>query len=160
VASHVTPQGGQDRPFPALLLVEDNSADVAITQRALREHHLAVDLIVVRDGQEALDYLLRQGRYAQSSSWRWPQLVLLDLNLPRVSGREVLEQVRHHTSLRSLPVVVLSTSARSEEVRDVYAAGANTYFEKPRDFQRFADLLQLICRYWLDEALLPHFVSG
>jgi CheY-like chemotaxis protein len=156
VSSAATSQGSQEKPSPALLLVEDNAADITITQRALREHNLAVDLIVARDGQEALDYLLRQGAHAQSPTWRCPDLVLLDLNLPRVPGREVLEQLRCQPPLRWLPVVVLSTSTRAEEVREAYAAGATTYFEKPRDFHRFANLLQLICHYWLDEALLPH----
>jgi two-component system response regulator len=139
----------------AILLVEDNPADVKITQRALRESASVAELIVVRDGQEAIDYLLRQGAFAGQGPWRCPDLILLDLNLPRLNGREVLERIRATPALRSVPVVVLTTSRRAEDVQEVYAAGANTYVEKPRDFQRFVEILQTIQRYWLDTALLP-----
>jgi two-component system response regulator len=139
----------------AILLVEDNPADVKITQRALKESGLPVELIVVRDGQEAVDYLLRQGAHAAPASWRSPDLILLDLNLPRMTGREVLERVRGTPALRATPVVVLTTSRRQEDVQQMYASGANTYIEKPQDFTRFVQVLQTIHRYWLDTALLP-----
>jgi CheY-like chemotaxis protein len=138
-----------------ILLVEDNPADIKITQRALRESELVVELIVVRDGQQAVDYLSRQGAYATDESWHVPELILLDLNLPRLTGREVLEYVRSTPKLRSVPVVVLTTSRRREDVQEVYAAGANTYIEKPQDFRRFVEVLRTIHRYWLDTALLP-----
>ncbi len=143
------------KPPHAILLVEDNSADIKITQRALQESAIPVELVVVRDGQEAVDYLLRQGAYAEQPAWRRPDLVLLDLNLPRLSGREVLERIRATQALRPLPVVVLTTSHRADEIRDLYAAGANTYIEKPQDFKRFVDVLRTIQHYWLDMALLP-----
>jgi CheY-like chemotaxis protein len=143
------------KPAHAILLVEDNPADVQITQRALRDSGVPVQLIVVRDGQEAIDYLLREGVRGQEPSWRAPDLVLLDLNLPRLSGREVLERLRATTRFRAVPVVVLTTSSRPEDVRDMYAAGANTYIEKPQDFARFVEVLRTIQRYWLDTALLP-----
>ena len=139
----------------AILLVEDNPADVKITERAVKDSGIAVELIVVRDGQEAVDYLLRQGRFEDAPAWRNPDLILLDLNLPRMSGREVLERLRATTSLRAVPVVVLTTSRRQEDVQQMYAAGANTYIEKPPDFQRFVRVLQEIHHYWLDLALLP-----
>src|SRR5262249_33955214 len=138
----------------AILLVEDNPADVKITQRALRESAVPVELIVVRDGQEAVDYLLRQPPH-DSGNWRSPDLILLDLNLPGMNGREVLERVRATPALRQVPVVVLTTSRRQEDVQQMYAAGANTYIEKPQDFTRFVQVLQTIQRYWLDTALLP-----
>jgi two-component system response regulator len=143
------------RPAHAILLVEDNPADVKITQRAIRESGLPVDLIVVRDGQEAVEYLLREGGQADAASWRSPDLILLDLNLPKMNGREVLERVRATPALRTVPVVVLTTSRRQEDVQQMYAAGANTYIEKPHDFQRFVQVLQTIHRYWMDLALLP-----
>jgi two-component system response regulator len=143
------------KPAHAILLVEDNPADVKITQRALKESNASVELIVVRDGQEAVDYLLRQGSHAGGAGWRIPDLILLDLNLPRMNGREVLERVRGTPALRAVPVVVLTTSRREEDVQQMYAAGANTYIEKPQDFQRFVQVLQTIHRYWLDMALLP-----
>lgn len=139
----------------AILLVEDNPADIQITRRALRDGTIPVELIVVRDGQEALDYLLRQGSHATNAAWRKPDLILLDLNLPRLTGRDVLLRVRAEGGLRLVPVVVLSTSNRLEDVADLYANGANTYIEKPQDFARFVEVLQTVQRYWLDAALLP-----
>jgi CheY-like chemotaxis protein len=143
------------KPAHAILLVEDNPADVKITLRALKESGVGVDLIVVRDGQEALDYLFRQGGHAGTSDWRRPALILLDLNLPRMNGREVLERVRANAELRTVPVVVLTTSRRQEDIEEMYACGANTYIQKPQDFHRFVQVLQTIHRYWLDTALLP-----
>lgn len=139
----------------AILLVEDNPADVKITERALRDSGLPVDLHVVRDGEEAMDYLLRRGLYAGDKGCRVPDLILLDLNLPRLSGREVLERVRATPDLRAVPIVVLTTSKRHEDVQAMYAAGANTYIEKPQDFQRFVEVLRTIQSYWMDTALLP-----
>ncbi len=139
----------------AILLVEDNPADIQITQRALRDSGIPVDLLVVRDGQEAVDYLLRQGPHAHDEAWRSPDLILLDLNLPRLTGREVLEQIRSREALKAVPVVVLTTSRRPEDVQELYAAGANTYIEKPQDFSRFVEVLQTIHHYWLDTAILP-----
>lgn len=143
------------KPVHVILLVEDNPADVQITRRALRESAFPVELIVVRDGEEAVNYLLRQGPFAQAPGWHYPDLVLLDLNLPRLSGRQVLERIRTTRDFRFVPVVVLTTSCRPEDVRDMYAAGANTYIEKPQDFACFAEVLRTIQRYWLDTALLP-----
>ena len=139
----------------AILLVEDNPADIKITQRALRESGMPVDLKVARDGEEAVAYLLREGPHADDPAWRAPDLVLLDLNLPRLTGRQVLERIRHTPELRAIPVVVLTTSRRLEDVQDMYAAGANTYIEKPQDFNRFVEVLRIIQRYWLETALLP-----
>lgn len=147
------------KPAHAILLVEDNPADVKITQRALRESGLPVDLIVVRDGQEAVEYLLRQGSHSDAANWRSPDLILLDLNLPRMSGKEVLERLRSTPGLRVVPVVVLTTSRRQEDVQQMYAAGANTYIEKPQDFERFVQVLQMLHRYWLDLALLPRLME-
>jgi CheY-like chemotaxis protein len=139
----------------AILLVEDNPADVKITQRALRESGLPVELLVVRDGQEAIEYLSRQGPHAANACWRSPDLILLDLNLPRLNGREVLEHVRSTPHLRAVPVVVLTTSRRHEDVYQLYAAGANTYIEKPHEFARFIEVLRTIQTYWLQTAVLP-----
>jgi CheY-like chemotaxis protein len=142
-----------------ILLVEDNPADVLITQRALRETDFAVNLIVLRDGQEAVDYLLRRGLHADHPDWRSPDLILLDLNLPRLSGHELLKRIRAQAALATVPVIVLTTSSRQEDVQAVYAAGANTYIEKPQDFARFVEVLQTIQRYWLEMALLPPAAS-
>ena len=138
-----------------ILLVEDNPADVKITQRALRDGGLPVDLLVARDGQEAVEYLFRQGAHATDPEWRIPDLILLDINLPRLNGLQVLERIRATPALRATPVVVLTTSRRQEDIQQMYAAGANTYIEKPQDFNRFVQVLQTIQRYWLETALLP-----
>ena len=156
-------------------MVGRNSAmpniDVKIKQRAQAHAGSDVDLAVVRDGQEAEDYLFRQGPYARpdaeedlgdgrkeataATPWRAPDLVVLDLNLPRLTGIDVLKQIRAAPHLCLMPVVVLSTSRLPEDVRAAYTAGANTYIEKPQDFARFVEVLQTIQRYWLDTALLP-----
>ena len=128
----------------AILLVEDNPADVKITQRALRDGGLPVELIVVHNGQEAVEYLTRQGAYSTQAEWRVPDLILLDINLPRLTGLQVLERIRSTPVLRATPVVVLTTSRRQEDVQQMYAAGANTYIEKPQDFNRFVEVLQTI----------------
>jgi CheY-like chemotaxis protein len=143
----------------AILLVEDNPADVHIAQRALRESDSPVALIVVRDGQEALDYLRRRTN-SDGVPWRRPDLILLDMNLPRLGGLDVLRHIRADAGLRNVPVVVLTSSRRPEDVRQMYAAGANTYIEKPQDFCRFVQVLQTIQRYWLDTALLPPSPDG
>jgi CheY-like chemotaxis protein len=143
------------KPVHAILLVEDNPADIKITQRALEGSSGAVELIVVRDGQEALDYLLRQGAFADHAGWRSPDLILLDLNLPRLTGLQLVERIRATPELKAVPIVVLTTSRRSEDVRQTYAAGANTYIAKPQDFGRFVEVLRTIQSYWLDTALLP-----
>ena len=143
------------KPTHAILLVEDNPADIKITERALRESAMPVQLIVARDGQEAIDYLQQRGSQAGREEWRRPDLIVLDLNLPRLSGQEVLRRIRSMAAFRTLPIIVLTTSKRDEDLEDVYAAGANTYFEKPADFDRFIEVLRTIKRYWLDMALLP-----
>lgn len=138
-----------------ILLVEDNPADIKIMECALRDSGLTVDLIVVRDGQEAVEYLLREGAFATWSGWKAPELVLLDLNLPRMNACQVLGRIRGQVELRAIPVVVLTTSRRDEDVRSVYAAGANSYVQKPQEYRQFVETLRVLGRYWFDTALLP-----
>ncbi len=138
------------------MLVEDSPTDVKILQRALSQTDHPPDLIVVRDGQEAADYLLRQGAYANhNGSWRRPDLIVLDLNLPRLTGLEVLTLIRSSAQFCLTPVVVLSTSRQPEDVRAAYAGGANTYIEKPLDFDRFVAVLRTLNQLWLEMAVLP-----
>jgi two-component system, chemotaxis family, response regulator Rcp1 len=156
----------------SILLVEDNVADVKIMQRALAHVPFEVNLVVARDGQEALDYLLQVGPdvcrppstgpdegglpiVCPPLPWRSPDLVVLDLNLPRLTGVELLKKIRQTPLLSLIPVVVLSTSRRPEDVREAYAAGANTYVEKPRDFDRFVEILRTTLQFWLDMVILP-----
>ncbi|MBU6174639.1 MAG: response regulator [Planctomycetes bacterium] len=137
-----------------IMLVEDNPADVMITQRAIRDSKLSVDLIVLRDGREAIDYLSRQGQASEAPS-RLPDLILLDVNLPGMTGREVLERIRGMPGLPPVPVVVLTTSNRQEDIEQMYRAGANSYIQKPQEFTRFVTILRTIDAYWLRTALLP-----
>ena len=151
----------------SILLVEDNPADVKIMQRALAQVASRVDLTILQDGQEAIDYLLRQGRYARpevstgpggrkdGTAGRRPDLIVLDLNLPRLTGIDVLRQIRAVEHLCLTPVVVLSTSRLPEDVREAYAAGANTYFEKPAEFDRFVEMMRTILQFWLEMVVLP-----
>ena len=147
------------KPVHAILLVEDNPADVEIARRALGACASPVELIVVRDGQEAVDYLGADGDGATPAR-RTPDLILLDMNLPRLNGLDVLRYIRSNPTLGGVPVVVLTTSRRPEDVREVYAAGANTYIEKPQEFGRFVEVLRTVQRYWLDTALLPPTSDG
>ncbi len=140
------------RTTPPILLVEDNDDDILITKRAFEKGHLTNPLVVVRDGDEALDYVFRRGPFVQAPR---PALMLLDLNLPRVDGFTVLRTVKGDPEARSIPVVVLTTSKREEDVHRSYANYANTYIEKPVEFDRFVHVVQNLNVYWLLTARLP-----
>ncbi|MFO7898167.1 MAG: response regulator [Planctomycetota bacterium] len=137
-----------------VLLVEDDPDDVAITRRAFRRGKIANPLHVVRDGEEALEFLRRTGRYKDDGPAR-PGLVLLDLNLPRVDGREVLRIVKETPGLKRIPVVILTTSDQESDIADCYDRGANTYITKPVDFHKFIQAVTTIGRYWLVLAEIP-----
>ena len=132
-----------------ILLVEDNPSDVALTQRALAKSHVANELVVAEDGQEALDYLFGAGAYAGREVTELPALVLLDLKLPRVEGLEVLRQIRADERTRRLPVVILTTSKEEQDVAQSYDLGANSYIRKPVDFTQFAQAVEHLGLYWL-----------
>jgi two-component system response regulator len=140
---------------PVILIIEDNPADVQLIQRTLREGPGAVELVVIPDGQEAVNYLQGQAARSGNGAGRVPDLVLLDMHLPGLAGREVLERLRALPPFRCLPVVVLTTSGDLDDVRGMYAAGANTYIEKPQDVARFAEVLRTVRLYWLQTARLP-----
>jgi two-component system, response regulator len=133
-----------------ILLVEDNPDDVELTMRALRKNRLATQIIVVRDGVEALDFLFAEGAYSGRNRDVLPDLILLDLKLPKVDGLEVLRRVRAAPQTRLLPVVVLTLSNEEQDIADAYRLGANSYVRKPVDFDRFNELLQQLSRYWLE----------
>jgi two-component system, chemotaxis family, response regulator Rcp1 len=129
-----------------LLLVEDNPGDVRLTREALREADVSVELIDVPDGEQAIAYLRAPAR---------PDLVLLDLNLPKMDGLEVLEAIRSDPELRRTPVIMLSTSGSARDVLACYERGANCYVVKPIDLDEFTALVQAINRFWLGVARLP-----
>ena len=142
------------RPFD-ILLVEDNPADVEITLEAFRRSHKGNRVFVCRDGEEALEYLFQRGRYAKVGNAPRPDLVLLDLNLPKKNGLEVLLQLKANERLRDIPVIVLTTSDRDEDVRRCYYGGANNYLTKPVQFDDCVKLVADIQQYWLEFSRLP-----
>jgi CheY-like chemotaxis protein len=131
-----------------ILLIEDNADDVELTRLALRETDLPTRMVVARDGAEALEALLGEGAIR-------PQLVLLDLKLPKLDGLDVLRRVRADERTRNLPVVVLSSSLEDEDLARCYALGANSYVRKPVDFARFVDVVNRLGIYWLVLNELP-----
>ncbi len=132
-----------------ILLVEDNPADAELALHALRREKLANSIQLVRDGEEALDYLFRRGSYQGRSSDHQPRLVLLDLKLPKVDGLEVLRQVKNDARLRSIPVVILTSSREERDLVESYKLGVNSYIQKPVDFDRFREMIKEVGLYWL-----------
>ncbi len=134
-----------------ILLVEDNPDDVEIARRALKQSEVAHELIVARDGQEAIDLLFREGEHADSTE-ALPGLILLDLNLPRVSGFDVLQRVRKTARFAATPVIILTTSIRDEDIAKGYRLGANTYIQKPSNLLK---AIEVLGEYWGVFAMLP-----
>lgn len=135
-----------------ILLVEDNEGDVRLTREALREGHLRNRLHVVEDGEKALDFLFRRGAYADTPR---PDLILLDLNLPRRDGREVLAEIKADASLKRIPVVVLTTSRAEEDLARSYDLHANCFITKPVDFDQFIQVVKTIENFWFTIVVLP-----
>jgi two-component system response regulator len=131
-----------------ILLAEDNPDDVALTRRALKKANIANELAVVSDGQQALDYLFGEGTYAQSKPSR-PCMILLDLNMPKINGLQVLERIRSDERTRLIPTVILTTSKEERDLVAGYSLGANSYIRKPVDFAQFAEAIQQLGLYWL-----------
>jgi chemotaxis family two-component system response regulator Rcp1 len=139
-----------------IMLIEDSRADAKIFERALREGAVPHRLTVVRDGTEALEYLFGLLDEAAEPD-REPDLILLDINLPGIDGFQVLRRIKADPQLRILPVIILTTSDREEDVLRMYQAGANTYISKPAEYARYRELVSALRTYWLDTALkVPH----
>ena len=132
-----------------ILLVEDDPRDEALTLRALKKSNICNDVIVARDGVEALDYLFGIGTYAGRETHEMPQLILLDLKLPKVDGLQVLEKIRATERTRRLPVVVFTSSSEEEDLVNSYNLGANSYVRKPVDFDQFLEATRQLGLYWL-----------
>ena len=135
-----------------ILLVEDNPADIRLTQEAMRDSKLINKLNVVRDGVEAIEYLRRLGKY---STARRPDIILLGLNLPKMDGREVLEEIKKDEALKSIPVVILTTSEAEMDIIRSYNAHANCYISKPVAFEKFARVISVIENFWFTIVKLP-----
>ncbi|OLC49393.1 MAG: two-component system response regulator [Acidobacteria bacterium 13_1_40CM_65_14] len=131
-----------------ILLVEDNPDDVELTMRAFRKSNIVNEIVVARDGVEALDYLFSMGTRAGRPP-TLPQVVLLDLKMPRVDGLHVLERIRAHPRTKLLPVVILTSSIEEQDLLNTYSRGANSYIRKPVDFQEFVEAVRQLGLYWL-----------
>jgi two-component system response regulator len=132
-----------------ILLVEDNPDDETLTLRALKKNNIKNEVVIANDGAEALDYLFGTGVYAGRDMSTMPAVVLLDLQLPKVNGLEVLEHVRANERTRALPVVILTSSKEEQDIVRSYSLGANSYVQKPVDFVQFVDAVKQLGLYWL-----------
>ena len=136
-----------------VLLVEDSPGDVRLTQEALREANRAVRLHVAVDGVDAMDFLRREGRHLRAPR---PDLILLDLNLPKMDGREVLAQIKADDRLRTIPTIILTTSEAEADITKSYQLRANCFLSKPVELEAFEGLVKSINDFWLTKAKLPH----
>ncbi len=132
-----------------ILLIEDNPSDIGLTRRALEKSHIANELVVAEDGQEALEYLFDVDPLTGSNLNELPALILLDLKLPKVDGLQVLRQIRGDKRTSRLPVVVLTTSSEEDDITKSYDLGANSYIRKPVDFKQFVESVAHLGLYWL-----------
>jgi two-component system response regulator len=138
---------------PRILLVEDNPGDIRLTQEAFKESSLDIQMDVVTDGEMALDFLFKKGRYADAVK---PDVVLLDLNLPKKNGIEVLKEVKADEALKRIPIIVLTTSDADHDISKAYGLHANCYILKPVDFDDFAKVIRLIESFWFNAVQLVH----
>lgn len=139
----------------SILMADDDGDDRRLTQEALMEGRVVNDLRFVENGEELLDYLRRQGKYAPPAEAPRPGLILLDLNMPRKDGRTVLKEIKSDPGLRQIPVVVLTTSKAEEDVSRSYDLGVNSYIVKPVTFDALVDILQTLEKYWFEIVELP-----
>lgn len=139
-----------------ILLVEDNQYDAELTLRALKNNHLANRVIVVRDGEEALDFIFARGAFSDRRVEDIPRVILLDLKLPKVDGLEVLKAVKSDPRTRFIPVVILTSSKEEKDIVESYQLGANSYIVKPVDFDKFIEAVNSLGLYWLLLNQSPH----
>lgn len=145
----------ENRPIN-ILLIEDNPGDVRLTQEAFKEGKVSTNLEIVMDGVEAIKYLRKQEKYANAVT---PDLILLDLNLPKRDGREVLKEVKADEHLKRIPIVILTTSNAEQDIIKSYNLHVNCYINKPVDYDKFFDIIQKIEDFWLKTAILPTMVQ-
>lgn len=138
-----------------IMLVEDNPDDEALTTRALRKNNILNEVVVARDGVEALDYLFGEGSYEGRDMSIMPEVILLDLKLPKINGLEVLKRIRSDSRTKLQPVVILTSSKEDKDVIDSYSLGANSYIRKPVDFDQFTEAIKQLGLYWLVVNVAP-----
>ena len=136
-----------------ILLVEDNEGDIVLTLEALKEAKLKNQISVVRDGEEALQFLYKEGKYERQDS---PQLILLDINLPKIDGKEVLHRIKSDPDLKKIPVVILTTSSSERDILEAYNNYANCYITKPVDLDKFIDVIHTVEDFWISIVQLPN----
>ena len=141
---------------PYILLVEDNADDVELTQRAFAKNHIINDIVVLRDGAEACEFLFDESKRGRAL----PQVILLDLKLPKISGLEVLERIRADAATRLIPTVILTSSKQEEDLLEGYRLGVNSYVRKPVDFNEFVEAVRQVGLYWLVLNEPPPGVGG
>ncbi len=132
-----------------ILLAEDNPDDVLLTQRAFKKSNILNELVVVNDGQEALDYLFGKGKYKERDISIMPEIILLDLKMPKLDGLETLKKIRKSLKTKHLPVIILTTSKEEKDIVKSYCLGANSYINKPVDFDQFVEAVNQLGLYWL-----------
>ena len=135
-----------------ILLVEDNEGDIVLTLEAFEDAYLKNSVAVVRDGEEAIQYLTKQGDYQNALV---PDIILLDINLPKIDGKEVLSYIKKHDKLKCIPVVMLTTSSSEKDILESYDGYANCYITKPMDFTKFIDVIRSIESFWMTLVQLP-----
>ena len=143
-----------------ILMAEDDPDDCLLTQEAFEESQLTNDLRFVQDGEELLDYLHRRGKFTQPTLAPWPSLILLDLNMPRKDGREVLKELKDDPHLCQIPVIILTTSQSDEDIIYSYNLGANSFITKPVTFDGLVNVMKILGQYWFDTVILPPSPSG
>lgn len=145
----------KERLSPIILIAEDDDDDYLLVRDAFLELCQTGDLRRVRDGEELLDYLFCRGRYEDPKNAPWPGIILLDLNMPKKDGREVLAEIKAHPELRRIPVVVLTTSNAPEDILFTYGLGVNSFIRKPSKYGEYVDVMKVFDKYWNDLVRLP-----
>jgi CheY-like chemotaxis protein len=145
---------------PVILLAEDREDDVLLVQKAFKTAAMDCQLQVVQNGEEAMSYLSGEGKFCDRAQFPFPDLVLLDLKMPRISGFEVLRWIRQHPKIRNLRVVVLTSSTQIRDVNEAYRLGANSFLVKPLDFENFVETSKALRAYWLVLDNAPEMTSG
>lgn len=145
-----------DRKPITILMADDDGDDRLLTQEALDESKVLNNLYCVEDGVELINYLKREGKYADVEAYPWPSLILLDLNMPRKDGREALKELKADPKLKSIPVVILTTSQQEEDMVKGYDLGAASFITKPVNFEGLVELMKTLGKYWIEFVELPH----